>query len=437
MIDYTQELKLEELRRENNRLRIKEKYFEIINDFSFSLIGHQSLDDLLWSIAKDVVAKMDLVDCVIYLYDKKNRILVQRAAHGKQKAKKSVVIDAITIPIGKGIVGSVAQLGVSEIIKDTRKDNRYIQDDAFRLSEISVPIKYNSEILGVIDSEHPDPNYFTEEHLSILNTIAAISASKIVHTRALDDLKEHKKQLEEEVKEKTNQLEKLVQNLKRSNSDLEQFAHAVSHDLKEPLRTICGFMGLVKKKEKDSLSTEGLEFIDLAIGGGIRMQNLLEGLLSYSKVSVGDERKLLSIKDLLEEVKANLDAQIKRDNATVVFEGDSTVFGNPIQLSQLFQNLLSNAIKFSKKDQAPFIHISSKKQGNRVHFEFKDHGIGIAKECQERVFDLFSKGNASSEYEGDGIGLSLCKKIVEQHNGAIYVKSQLGKGTIFYFSLPA
>lgn len=389
----------------------KERFLSAINSFSLSLLKQTTTDEILWDVAKNVIAKLDLEDCVIYLLDEDGTHLVQKAAYGPKSTEDNHVKDPIKIPLGEGIVGTVAQIGIAEIINDTRLDKRYISDDENRLSEIAVPLIANDKIIGVIDSEHSKLNFFTYEHLEILTTIAYMTSIKIMQARAQEKLA-------------------------LSNAALEQYAYAASHDLKEPLRMITSFLQLVKMKEPN-LSKESLSFMNFAIDGASRMKDLLDGILLYSKVNINDyPKQKLSLNDVLNDALSNLKLQIEQNAAVINLPKDSlTITGHKILLIQLFQNLLSNSIKFKKPRINPEISISLTTEADYYHFRVKDNGIGIKKDYRERVFHLFTRLNPRDKYQGSGIGLSLCKSVVSRHDGKIWIESGKGKGCEVHFTL--
>lgn len=416
-------------------LKKKERYLKVINDFTFNLHDLYTIEEIVWGIAKNVIAQIGFPDCVVYLVDEEQNLLVQKAAHGSKNPEKFDIYNPITIPIGEGIVGTVAATGIAEIIQDTRKDSRYIEDDALRLSEIAVPISYEDKVIGVIDSEHPNPHFYTEEHLEILKTIASLSATKIMHARALDEIASYQNELEKQISLKTSELEETVRNLKRSNYDLEQFAYAASHDMKEPLRTISNYLQLIQRREGDKLSAETTEYLDFAIDGAKRMNTLLSGLLAYSRLKNSDfEWAEIDLNDVIENITANLYATIKKNNAVVNGENLHTIRGNRTQIIQLFQNLIANAIKFHKEGEPPCIKITSTAADKHIIVRVEDKGIGIEPDYHDKIFSLFSRLNPIGTYEGSGIGLALCKRIMDYHGGKISVSSEKDKGTIFILS---
>jgi len=418
-------------------LRIERQYWEIINNFSIDMMNCNTTSEIVWGIINNLISKVGFEDCVVYLIDEKREVLVQVAAHGPKNPRDLEILDPIEIPVGAGIVGAVAKSGKSEIIADTRKDKRYIEDDANRLSEITVPIVFENKVLGVIDSENSKLNFFTSEHLDLLTTISHFCAIKLTNAKVKEKLDDYYLQLEKEVEAKTSELQITIEKLTQSNNHLESFAYAASHDLKQPLKTINGLLDLLEKKDADQLSETGKDLLQMAKKGGDRMENLLDGLLQYSRLGYEDiPHQIVDISFLLEDISLNINNLILQNKAVISFSKLPKVYGNKTQLTQLFQNLLINAIKFKKRDTFPEIKIEHIEKNNSIEFRVIDNGIGIKKEYQNTVFNLFNRLNTNRQYEGSGIGLTLCKRIVEYHNGKIWVNSVVGEGTTFYFTLP-
>ncbi|MFA6291157.1 MAG: ATP-binding protein [Victivallales bacterium] len=231
-------------------------------------------------------------------------------------------------------------------------------------------------------------------------------------------------------------LNNILEELKRSNSDLDQFASVANHDLREPLRTITSFLELLVKRCKGSLDQNAMEYIDFAVDGARRMDNLLAGLLKYSRVhSHGKPMKPTPVQASLDDAVLNLRKIIDENNVEIVSEPLPTVNGDWMQLMQLFQNLLHNAIKF-KGEQRMQIHVACRKDGNFHLISVRDNGIGIEPQYHERVFTIFHRVNAKDDRSGHGVGLAVCKKIVERHGGKMWLESSPGKGSEFFFTLP-
>lgn len=232
-------------------------------------------------------------------------------------------------------------------------------------------------------------------------------------------------------------LKEALTELERSNKELEEFAYIASHDLQEPLRMVSSFLQLIESKHKGKLDEKTDQYIAFAVDGAMRMQNLIVDLLTYSRLFRMAEFSPVDLKQVLKEAMSNLTAVIRESNATVTNDDLPTVSGDKLRLVQLFQNLISNAIKFRKPDTPPLVHVSAKKEGREWVFSVRDNGIGIGPEYFHRIFQIFQRLHTREEYPGTGIGLTLCKKIVEGHNGRIWVESIPGEGSTFYFALPS
>lgn len=228
---------------------------------------------------------------------------------------------------------------------------------------------------------------------------------------------------------------KLNEELLRSNTDLQQFAYVASHDLQEPLRMVSSFTQLLQLKYEDKLDKDAIEYIRYAVAGSKRMYELLNGLLAYSRVQTkGKQFDKVDMNVVLKKVKENLNLIIEETESNIISKKLPAVNADENQMIQLFQNLIENSIKFSKGN--PEVSISCKKEDNNNVFMVRDSGIGIEKQYYDRIFRIFQRLHRSEEYGGTGIGLAICKRIVERHGGKIWVESEPGKGSTFYFSLP-
>jgi PAS domain S-box-containing protein len=250
-----------------------------------------------------------------------------------------------------------------------------------------------------------------------------------------------RKLIDEKTRELNEELERRVQErtteLIRSNQELEQFAKIASHDLQEPLRAIQGFATLLKTRYKGKLDEAGDEFIDFMVDGTSRMQQLIQAVLLHS--SIKTEEDLTSVTDVssvLDEVFTNLRQSIKESKAQFEISEMPEVAVERTQLIQLFQNLISNSIKYGG-DEPPNVHISAELSVDRWLFTLRDNGIGVDPKYAEKIFDMFARLHGKTQYQGTGIGLAICKKIVMAHGGKIWMESEPGQGSIFYFSLPA
>ncbi|MEZ4884921.1 MAG: tetratricopeptide repeat protein [Chitinophagales bacterium] len=223
--------------------------------------------------------------------------------------------------------------------------------------------------------------------------------------------------------------------LARSNRDLEQFAYIASHDLKEPLRNIGGFITLLNRKCGDYHDEEAKDYMQFITNSVDHMHHLLTDLLAYSRIGiVSREYEKIDLERVMSTVKNSFKSFIEEQNAEIVTSHLPTLYANRTQMVQLLQNLIGNALKFRKED-SPLINIDCVELPDRYVFSVQDNGIGMQQEYTEKIFVIFQRLHNRTEYEGTGIGLSICKKIVEQHHGEIWVESQSGKGSTFYFSI--
>jgi PAS domain S-box-containing protein len=255
------------------------------------------------------------------------------------------------------------------------------------------------------------------------------SAEGILVTAAIRDISVRKASEEH--------LLKTARELKRSNDELQQFAYVASHDLQEPLRMVASYTQLLAKRYKGRLDSDADEFIAYAVDGSNRMQGLIQDLLAYSRAGTGGKAlRQVSSENALEEALSNLRATIEESHAVVTHDSLPAITTNDIQLAQVFQNLVGNAIKY-RSTEAPRVHVSATKNGgNEWIFSVRDNGMGISPQYFERIFILFQRLHGREEFEGTGIGLAICKKILERLGGRIWVESKPEEGSTFRFALP-
>lgn len=239
-----------------------------------------------------------------------------------------------------------------------------------------------------------------------------------------------------EYKNLNRQLKKTTEDLRLSRSELEQFTSLVSHDLREPLNAITGFLQLLEKRRGETLDSETKEYISFAINGALRMNTQIEDLVTLSRINLSSTPlEQIDMSEVLRKSLWYLQAAIDDSGSQITHEQLPKVKGDDIQLTQLFQNLIGNAIKFCG-EKKPHIHISYEKSKIEWLFSVSDKGIGIEKKYFDRIFKVFQRLHTREEYPGTGVGLSICKKIVDRHGGKIWVESEIGKGSTFFFSIP-
>ncbi len=261
-----------------------------------------------------------------------------------------------------------------------------------------------------------------------IGIIRDITERKILNARLLAEIEGRKKVQE--------RLKQMVKELERSNAELQQFAYVASHDLQEPLRMVSSYTQLLGRRYKGKLDADADEFISYAVDGAARMQMLINDLLEYSRVGTkGKPFEMVNCLDVFDHAVSNLKMAIEESGAVITHDELPTVMADTLQFTQLFQNLLGNAIKFRSKGP-PLIHISAVQKEGEWVFSIRDNGIGIDPQYVDRIFVIFQRLHSKEEYPGSGIGLAICKKIVERHGGQIWVESEPGKGAAFYFTVP-
>jgi signal transduction histidine kinase len=295
-------------------------------------------------------------------------------------------------------------------------------------------------------SEEADASSRTARPVIVLGEVLAVvflcSAAAIVGQEMMyrkwaeEEVHKINADLERRVAERTAELDERAKELARSNAELQQFAYVASHDLQEPLRMVASFTQLLAKRYKGKLDDDAQEFINYAVDGATRMQTLISDLLTYARI--GTQGKPLVPTDceaLFNRVLESLKFAIEESGTAISRDPLPVVMADPQRLGQLFQNLLTNAIKF-RGAEPPHVKISVERNGSDWKISVRDNGIGIPQEHADRIFVIFQRLHTKTEYPGTGIGLSICKKIVERHGGRIWVEPSPGGGSTFLFTIP-
>ncbi|NJR22273.1 MAG: response regulator [Richelia sp. CSU_2_1] len=343
------------------------------------------------------------------------------------------------------------------VIFISAKDEVFDKVNAFAVGAvdyISKPFQFE-EVLARIEShltlrklqkQLKEQNVLLQEEISsrlaVENTLQEknqVLQQEISNRRAVEKaLQEQNLLLQQEISNRQraeSALLKSNQELARSNAELEQFAYVASHDLQAPLATIASYSQLLEKRYQDRLDSQANKFIGNIVHGCTRMQVLIDDLLEYSRVGRNQKPfELVECDRVVEQALANLQATIRDTGAVVNYSDLPAVTGEVSQLVQLFQNLIGNAIKY-RQESPPVVTVTACKHDNKWLFSVADNGIGIAMQHQERIFQIFQRLHTQKEYSGTGIGLAICQKIVERHGGSIWVESEVGQGSIFYFTL--
>ncbi len=405
-------------------LSVRQEIDDTINYFATSLFGKNTVDEILWDIAHNCIARLGLVDCVIYLTDSSRQVLEQKAAYGIKNSEAFKIHNPIEIPWGKGIVGIAASSGETQLVDDTSRDSRYIVDDARRLSELAVPIKIRKEVVGVIDSEHPERGFFTPYYRDALKTIAAICASKIVQAQA------------DEEAQKAEATRREAEQLKALDSMKSRFFANISHEFRTPLHLILGPLQTFDR----SLSSADLSMMQR---NAQRLLRLVNQLLDLAKLEVGQLQLNYRQADIfmfLRTLAASF--TFSAESKKITYQVDvplrrHLVRFDPDKLEKIVYNLLSNAIKFTPLEGTVTLH-AAVDSPSQLRLSVSDTGLGVPADLRDKIFDRFYQVDDSNTrtYEGTGIGLALIKELVELHGGTIALDSEEQRGTSFTLTLP-
>jgi signal transduction histidine kinase len=440
-------------RRQRRRLRDSEVVTQRINYFATSLLERYTEEDILWDLAKNCISQLGFEDCVIYLLDKERNVLVQRAALGPKNPIGRVIANPLVIPVGKGIVGSVALTGIPELIEDTSLDGRYIVDDERRFSEITVPISANGKVIGIIDSEHRRKDFFTQNHLKMLTAIASLCANKLVRVWAEQRLRQSHDELEHRVSERAGELVSTNQQLMRVENELRvalaaekelnqlksSFVSMVSHEFRTPLEVILSSSNILDRY-LERLPVDKRKVQLRAIRKSVhRMNDLIEDVLMLGKLDAGRLACHVAPVDLeavCRRAIVEIESATGREGIVRLEAGqkDSDAQADEGLLHHILTNLLGNAVKYSPPERP--VEFTVSRRGGEAEFVIRDRGCGISAADQARLFTAFYRGSNVAQTPGSGLGLVIAKRCVDLHGGTIRCQSQEGQGTTFTVTLP-
>jgi signal transduction histidine kinase/CheY-like chemotaxis protein len=441
MPDHSENANLEALLRQA-------RYLEVIHEFALSQVGLNSLDDIVWNVARTAIAKLGFVDCVIYLTDDSGTMLVQRAAHGPKNPVAQDILDPITIPVGQGIVGSVVASGQVELIPDTRLDKRYIVDDAMRLSELAVPIIHQDKVIGVLDSEHPEPGFFTDDHVQLLTTIASLASTRIDTALAMERLEatvERLQETEQRLASRAEELREAKLLADQASSEKSRFLANMSHEIKTPMTAIVGYADLLTRPDKSAEQRD--EWAEQVRRSADHLLGLVDDVLDLSKIESGQfspDIRMCDFDALVADVcsmmrllaqERGLEFKVHLDGPLPLqFETDS------LRLRQMLVNLLSNAAKYTDQGRVElFLHtrVDEKQHLLEVVIAVEDSGIGIEPGAMEAIFEPFIQAERDSHRRGGtGLGLSISRSFARMLGGDISVESAPGRGSRFTLRIP-
>lgn len=390
----------------------KEKYLEVINSFATSLIQAETIDEIVWTVAKQAIAKLDYYDCVIYLYDEKLKHLIQRAAFGPKSPTDLHIANPIKIKPGQGIVGTVFQTGIGEIVNDTSKDKRYIVDDEIRYSEITIPLVHKGKIIGILDSEHPKKDFFSEQDFKMLSTVSAMLSTKIEQAKSTEQLKRYQINLEKLVSRKTKQLEDSNRDLTIKNREKEILLKEIHHRVKNNMQIIISLLNI----QANSTTSEHEMSVFNECKDRIRSMAMIHERLylenDISKITL-EEYTYELVKELSTSYTTNHKVQFD-----LAIEPLQISIDTAIPLGLIMNELITNALKHAFKTQDGTLKIESQHDKKEMTLTIRDSGIG---------FDF-------ENYEGPTFGLELIDILVSQINGTLEYSNK--KGSVYTIKFP-
>jgi signal transduction histidine kinase len=399
---------------------------ELLNTFVKSaqyIVGLSSHQDLLDHLGKLVVTYFKAEWTAFVQQDSEGELSVSHCLLPGDAVPREILTDEVRV-----------------LVKDVLNSG-FLASQAIGLPTPSMvvflPIVGEHQPMRVLLIGHKTADPLPNETLNIYLALAGLAGTMLERLRVESELNVHRTHLEELVKARTAELTRVAEELQRSNKELEAFAYVSSHDLQEPLRMVTGFMQLIDQKYHQQLDATGQKYVHHAVEGAKRMQQLIVDLLAYSRVGTqGKQTALADTAELLQRALFNLQQSVVENNAKVTWGNLPMVPVDGSQLIQVFQNLIGNAIKFHG-DQPPRIHVDARRDGKHWVFSVRDNGIGIDPEFGDKIFVIFQRLHVKEKYSGTGIGLAICKKIIERHGGRIWVESREGQGATFHFTLPA
>ncbi|HRQ37222.1 MAG TPA: GAF domain-containing protein [Chloroflexota bacterium] len=439
----------------------------ILNEMSRSLSSTQGIQALLTTFVRYAARLLDTTNLYIAFYEPENQeageiVIVLDVADGQFKWYDR------RRHFGNGLVEYIVRterplLIPAHVPEKVKELNLEIPGGVRSKSWLGAPMMVNGRVTGVVSLQnHTTPYRFNEDTQRLLVSMVNQVALAVENARLYAALQEQAVHLEQEVARRTAELTEAnrqltteinereqvqkslqvyAQELERSNHELETFAYIASHDLQEPLRKITAFGSRLEEKYKDTLDERGLDYLQRMQSAATRMQELILDLLAFSRVTTQRQPfSLVSLNDILQHVLSDLEVRIEQTGATVMVSNLPEIEADATQIRQLLQNLVGNALKFYDPARPPILQISSQQINDAgremCQILFEDNGIGIEAQHQERIFEIFERLHGRSTYEGSGVGLAICRKIVERHNGSILVESTPGEGTTFMVTLP-
>ncbi|MFC4638356.1 ATP-binding protein [Deinococcus hohokamensis] len=414
-----------------------------------ALASSLNLDATLRQLAEQAVPRV--ADwCAVYLPE--GDVLVALALAHSDPAKVDLLRDYVRqSPVRLDAPGATAAIYHSgqalylpritpEMLaaQDLAPEQRARVEELGLRSYMGVPMVAHGRTVGVISFALAETQRsFSPEDLDLALELGRRAGLALDHARLYQQLQESHALLERRVEERTHELQERTRELERSNAELERFAYVASHDLQEPLRTIASFSGLLEQRYAALLDEKGVRYLKFLTLGAERMKVLIDDLLVFSRLnSVKEPLRPLPLERPLQDALGRLRAAVDEAGAEISWDELPEVQGIHSELTQLFQNLIGNAIKFSRPGVPPQIAITAEREEECWHLQVRDNGIGFEAQYAERIFQIFQRLHGRDEYQGTGMGLAICRKVVEHHGGRLWAEAAPGQGSTFHFTLP-
>jgi signal transduction histidine kinase len=425
----------EENRRRSEETRRRSEELSTLLDTSTAISSSLYEDEVSQLVAERAISLIKADRCNVYRFDPEiNELIPQTTTEIEQRSQ----IMEFNVPLGYGVVGKAAQERTPQLANNVHKDPAAprIPETQDRPSCImAAPLIVQRELLGVMALSRLSEEAFTEHDLELFLLFSRQVAEATANARLFGKLKDLNENLEQIVNQRTNELEESNRKTAAFARELEEVIYVTSHDLKTPLRAISGFSQFLYEDYKDKIGPEGRLYLTRLIDAAKRMERLLDDLLNISAIT-RKERVFENIPagELIEEtikiINPSADSEVIYDPKSL-----PVIFCDRTKLVEVFYNLISNGLKFNDKPRKK-VTITARDSEGFHEFTVEDNGIGIEKRHYERIFKIFQRLHLREEYEGTGVGLSMVKRVLEEHNGRIWVESQVGVGTIFHFTLP-
>jgi PAS domain S-box-containing protein len=427
-----------ERKRTEEALQLSESRFRLLSGTASRLLASQNPQKIVKELCLQVMEHLDCHAFFNFLVDELAGKLHLNACAGipDGEARNIEWLD-----YGVAVCGCVAIEGKRIVAEDifNTPDIRTELVKSYGIQAYAChPLEVRGKLIGTLSFGTKTRTSFSDEDLALMKTVADQVATAMEKLSLIDELRKSRDELELRVRERTAELHSYMAKLEESNQALQDFASIASHDMQEPLRKVISFGNMLSKGYEDSLGETGNDYLRRMLDATERMQSLLKGLLEYSRVTTkADPFVEVELAKIIGEVLSDLEIKIKRTGAEVRVLELPVVKADPTQMRQLLQNLIGNALKFHKDGEKPVIEVRSALVDGKLQITVEDNGIGFEEQYLERIFAPFQRLHGrNSQYEGTGMGLAICKKIVERHGGSITARSEPGKGSAFIITLP-